>query len=106
VEIWGEKERLSKNLTPCMHPEKSKIFLGTRFIPLSFEGEGEQLIPKGILPHKIKDFVGTPVFKPLRATLLDSLLCLYISGKRRDCFASLAMTALICPLSLDGRGIG
>jgi len=28
-------------LTPFKHPEKSSIFLGTRFIPLSLEGEGE-----------------------------------------------------------------
>jgi hypothetical protein len=29
-------------LTPFKHPGKSKIFLGTRFIPLSFKGEGEE----------------------------------------------------------------
>jgi hypothetical protein len=29
------------NLTPFKHPEKSLIFLGTRFVPLSFnKGEG------------------------------------------------------------------
>jgi hypothetical protein len=30
------------NLTPFKHPEKSSIFLGTRFIPLSLKGEGEE----------------------------------------------------------------
>jgi len=29
------------NLTPFKHPEKSSIFLGTRFILLSFKGEEE-----------------------------------------------------------------
>jgi hypothetical protein len=31
------------NLNPFKHPEKSSIFLGTRFIPLSLKGEGEEL---------------------------------------------------------------
>jgi len=34
-------------LTPFKHPEKSKIFLGTHFIPLSFKGEGEENKKRG-----------------------------------------------------------
>jgi len=33
-----------------MHPKKSLIFQGTRFIPLSFKGEGEVWVLKGEAP--------------------------------------------------------
>jgi hypothetical protein len=38
------------NLTPFKHPEKSKIFLGTRFVPLSILGEGERVFREGLRP--------------------------------------------------------
>jgi len=31
------------NLTPFKHPEKSTIFLGTRFIPLSWKERGKKI---------------------------------------------------------------
>jgi hypothetical protein len=34
-ELSSPLKRLFVNLTPSMHPEKSKIFQGTRFMPLS-----------------------------------------------------------------------
>jgi len=34
-------------LTPFKHPEKSLIFMGTRFVPLSFKGEGEGYKKRG-----------------------------------------------------------
>ena len=37
-------------LTPFKHPEKSSIFLGTRFVPLSFKGEGEEIKKEGLTP--------------------------------------------------------
>jgi hypothetical protein len=37
-------------LTPFKHPEKSSIFPGTRFVPLSFKGEGDGIIKRGLLP--------------------------------------------------------
>jgi hypothetical protein len=37
-------------LTPLMHPKKSLIFQGTRFIPLSFKGEGEEIFERGQSP--------------------------------------------------------
>ena len=40
-------------LTPIKHPEKSSIFLGTRFIPLSFQGEGEYEVLKGWSPFNL-----------------------------------------------------
>jgi|GEM_PF-3775660 len=40
-------------LTPFKHPEKSSIFLGTRFIPLSFKGEGEVEVLKGLCPFNL-----------------------------------------------------
>jgi hypothetical protein len=42
--------RLSINLTPFKHPEKSSIFLGTRFIPLSTLGEGAEVLKEGLTP--------------------------------------------------------
>ena len=33
-----------------MHPKKSLIFQGTRFVPLSFEGEGEEILERGEAP--------------------------------------------------------
>jgi hypothetical protein len=48
------------NLTPFKHPEKSSIFLGTRFVPLSFKGEGEGEERGAIAPLKlplINDFL-------------------------------------------------
>jgi hypothetical protein len=40
-------------LTPFKHPEKFSIFLGTRFVPLSFKGEGEDSFLKGLCPFKL-----------------------------------------------------
>jgi hypothetical protein len=44
------------DLTPFKHPEKSEIFLGTRFIPLSFlrRGGGEKRGASAPLRHPIK----------------------------------------------------
>jgi hypothetical protein len=38
------------NLTPFKHPEKSSIFLGTRFVPLSFKGEGGEFFRRRVSP--------------------------------------------------------
>jgi len=38
------------DLTPFKHPEKSSIFLRTRFIPLFLKGEGEEILERGFAP--------------------------------------------------------
>jgi hypothetical protein len=74
------------NLTPFKHPEKSTIFQGTRFIPLSFEGEGEETLERG--------------FAPLRRPL--SMLYRRGSPKGRQALSK----TIIPPSLIKGRGSG
>jgi len=57
-----------------MHPEKSSIFLGTRFIPLSLEGEGELVKKEGLTP------------------LLDTPLSLRTEGRQTATLSSVAIS--------------
>jgi hypothetical protein len=42
--------KLFINLTPLKHPEKSLIFLGTRFVPLSLPRRGGGIKKEGLTP--------------------------------------------------------
>jgi len=53
------------NPSPFKHPEKSMIFLGTRFIPLPFvKGRGKRIFLKGLFTPQKLNFCGDPVFAP------------------------------------------